>query len=372
MVTEKQMCRYAKNQNKTIIKKDDSNNRNNVSVEKNVFANRQEYLDDIAKKKGFKNYNDYRNHLAREKGFSNHTDYVNYLSQKRGFGSQHEEYVSKIGFKSQGEYRKHLFTKKTGKKFVDIAKRLNDWARDKGFKDYSEYLDVIAIGRGFTCYEEYAKVWKYYPGMINPLTENRSTKNFIGYIAECGMSKIFDNVMRMPHSNPGYDFICSKGQKIDVKGAILNQHNQFSFHIRHNHIADYFLLIGFNDILELEPLLILLIKSGEIIQELSVNDRHMLHIPNTDRYIEELKKYELSDKLEKLKNSCIDFNNKNTENVPTKAQIYESILNARLIKKHETGLRVIPENECTNYPGPINDIKIKNKFVPVTADESNR
>lgn len=371
MVTEKQMRRYIENQNKTVIKKDDSNNRKNGSVKKNVFANRQEYLDDIAKKKGFKNYYDYRKHLAREKGFSNYTDYVNSLSQKRGFGSYHEEYVSKIGFKSQGEYRKHLFTKKTGRKFVDIVKRLNDWAHDKGFKDYREYLDVVAIGRGFTCYEEYVKVWMYYPGMINHLTENRSTKNFIGYIAECGVSKIFDNVMRMPYANPGYDFICDRGQKIDVKGAILNQHNQFSFHIRYNHITDYFVLIGFNDILKLEPLHIWLIKSGEIIQELSINDRHILHIPNTNKYIEKFKKYELSDKLEKLKSSCIDFNNKHTENVPTRAQIYESILKMRLIEKPDTGLRVIPKNECMSYPSTIDKIKIKNKFVPVSIDESN-
>lgn len=361
MVTEKQMQKYLSKKD-MINKKDVCNDHKNRN---NGFNSRREYLDDIAKKKGFDSYKEYADHLIREKGFSNRTDYNNHLAQKRGFANLSEEFVSKIGFKSQGEYRRHLFMKKTGRKFIEISERLNSWAKNIGYKDYMEYLDIIAIGRGFTCYEEYSKVWTYYPGMIDPMTENRSTKNFIGCMAELCTSKIFENIQRMHHSNQGYDFICDNGKKIEVKGAILNQHNQLSFHIRYNHIADYFVLIGFNDILELNPIHIWIIKSGEVIQELPINDRHILHIPNTDEYISHMRKYELLDKLEKLKISCMEFNNKKLKNVPTKAQIYDTVLEMRLAEKSKV-----------DYSEISNTIKEKNgtksRLIPIPANESNK
>lgn len=50
----------------------------------------------------------------------------------------------------------------------------------------------------------------------------------------------------MPYRNHGFDFLCDKILKIDIKSARLIN-GQWQFQIRYNYIADYFMLIGFND-----------------------------------------------------------------------------------------------------------------------------
>jgi len=125
-------------------------------------------------------------------------------------------------------------------------------------------LNIVAIERGFICYGEYEKVWSYYPGMPSPIKENRTDPRFIGiYIAENGIVKIYEGSKRMPYYNPGYDIICPKGYKIDVKATVLNRYNTLSFAINKNKIADYFALVVFNNIIELIPTHIWIIRSDE-------------------------------------------------------------------------------------------------------------
>lgn len=89
--------------------------------------------------------------------------------------------------------------------------------------------------------------------MPNPTKEDRNDTRFIGiYIAENGMNKLYENSKRMILNNIGYDIICPKGYKIDVKATVLNRYNNFDFGINKNMIADYFALIGFNNIIKLE------------------------------------------------------------------------------------------------------------------------
>lgn len=70
-----------------------------------------------------------------------------------------------------------------GKTVLDIKSSkelLDDWARKRCFYNYEEYLNIITLGRGFTCYEEYVKTRSYYPGMPNPIKENRMDNKFMG------------------------------------------------------------------------------------------------------------------------------------------------------------------------------------------------
>ena len=87
---------------------------------------------------------------------------------------------------------------------------------------------------------------------------NRSCSLFLGvHIAETILSNVFDDVTRMPHKNIGYDFICNKGKKIDVKSSCRNirdnRSDKWTFSTRHNTIADYFLCIAFDDRESLNP-----------------------------------------------------------------------------------------------------------------------
>ena len=84
-------------------------------------------------------------------------------------------------------------------------------------------------------------------------------------IAENVLSKVFNDVEVMPPNNPGYDFICNKGKKIDVKSACLRDtYTAWNFSIKYNTVADYFLCIAFDNRKDLNPLHIWLIPGNLI------------------------------------------------------------------------------------------------------------
>lgn len=212
---------------------------------------------------------------------------------------------------------------------------LDDWARKRFFFDYEEYLNIIALGRGFTCYREYGKIWSYYPGMPSPIKENRMDTRFLGvYIAENGINKIYEGSERMRINNQGYDIICPKGYKTDVKATVLNRYNEFNFAINKNKIADYFVLVAFNNIIELEPLHIWTVRGDDNIYGHPIREISRLVILNEPLQIHRYHKYEKLDKLETLKNICKEFGAKNKMeindyNVTTRGAIISVIAQIR-------------------------------------------
>ena len=110
----------------------------------------------------------------------------------------------------------------------------------------------------------------YSLGLSHPMSENRECGVFLGvYIAEKVLSNVFKNVTRMSLCNPGYDFVCSNGYKIDVKSSCLLNHGgtssiQWHFNINKNTIADYFLLIGFDNREDLNPMRVWLVPGNVI------------------------------------------------------------------------------------------------------------
>lgn len=122
-----------------------------------------------------------------------------------------------------------------------------------------------------------------------PYNENRQCSSFLGvHVAERVLSCVFKNVERMPMSNPGYDFICNNGKKIDVKSACINHSNRghrWQFHIKKNTVADYFLCLAFDNREDLNPLHIWLIP-GIVINHL---DRLSISLSTTKK----VEKYEL-------------------------------------------------------------------------------
>lgn len=91
-----------------------------------------------------------------------------------------------------------------------------------------------------------------------PMSHNTSCSSFLGvHIAEGLLNNFFKNeVERMPYGNSGYDFICGKGYKVDVKSSCIRQQRQngrknthvcWGFGIRKNTIAEYFICIAFDN-----------------------------------------------------------------------------------------------------------------------------
>ena len=99
--------------------------------------------------------------------------------------------------------------------------------------------------------------------------KNQSCSNYLGIIiAEQVLSKVFKNIQQMPNGNPGYDFICDKGYKVDVKSCCLSKGKYWVFSINKNTTTDYFLCLAFDNRQDLNPLHLWLIP-GNILNNIT-------------------------------------------------------------------------------------------------------
>ena len=88
--------------------------------------------------------------------------------------------------------------------------------------------------------------------------QNKESSCYLGVnVAERLCSHLFKDVIRMPNNNPGFDIICNQDKKIDVKSACIKMHQKkyphWSFHIKKNTTADYFMLLAFNNRIDMIP-----------------------------------------------------------------------------------------------------------------------
>lgn len=128
---------------------------------------------------------------------------------------------------------------------------------------------------------------------------NKECSLYLGVvIAEGVLSKVFTNAIQMPFGNAGYDFICGKGYKVDVKSSTRQGKNRNSwiFTIKYNNEADYFLLLAFNNRSELEPEHIWLIPANVL------SDKSGVSI--SERTLSKWSEYELTDKLDQVIACC--------------------------------------------------------------------
>jgi len=128
-------------------------------------------------------------------------------------------------------------------------------------------------------------------------TDNQCS-TFLGiHVAERVLSKIFQNVTRMRNGNPGYDFTCAKGYRIDVKSATkMKLQNSWEFKIKKNRIAVYFLLLAFDNRDNLNPQHLWLVQGGILSEKKSASIS-----PST---LEKWSKYELDSKLSDVITCC--------------------------------------------------------------------
>jgi len=109
-----------------------------------------------------------------------------------------------------------------------------------------------------------------------PMSKNRNCSSFLGvYIAERVLAHVFNEVKITTYGNNGYDFICNKGNKIDVKSSCLHNWNHHSsmwhFTIRKNKVADYFLCIAFDNRNDLTPIHVWILPGIEFNYKKSVS-----------------------------------------------------------------------------------------------------
>jgi hypothetical protein len=149
------------------------------------------------------------------------------------------------------------------------------------------------------CTVKYNRDWTHRTGRKCPITEAKDCSSYLGDLAERALLNYFDHVKRMPINNPRYDFICSKGYKIDVKSSCLAQHGKtyrWAFSLKYNDEADYFFCLGFDDRKSLTPIHIWLIPNENL------TCRKNLSITDTPESLSRFTKYEYS--LDRIQLFC--------------------------------------------------------------------
>lgn len=108
------------------------------------------------------------------------------------------------------------------------------------------------------------------------MAENKECASYLGiHITENVVYHIFKNITRMPYNNPGYDFICGIGYLIDSKSSCMyirpGKSPIWNFRINRNKIADYFVLVAFDNRDDLELKHVWMIPGNIINNNVSVS-----------------------------------------------------------------------------------------------------
>lgn len=195
------------------------------------------------------------------------------------------------------------------------------------FNTRLEYANAQAQRLGFKDEAERTKIKGWERGKHRSMEENKDCPVYFGVcIGEKYVSKTFDNPKMMPYGNPGYDWECKNGLKIQHEARCLCKSDyatdgtnpQFKFtHIDYNKVADVFILSGWKDRESLEPLLVLVFKKDDIVRGEPFWMRNSLSITNTPKYLREFEKFEVTNRLDKLKEMCKNIKNTSDEEKPT-------------------------------------------------------
>jgi hypothetical protein len=128
---------------------------------------------------------------------------------------------------------------------------------------------VIDVECSYDVDINHVKIYTYWyktSGCVLGCENNKDCPTWLGNKAEIVLMSMFKKVEKMPTMNPGFDFLCGKGYKIDAKSACLtkNRANSWIFRIRYNKIADFFLCLAFDNRKDLNPLHIWLIPRDKV------------------------------------------------------------------------------------------------------------
>lgn len=180
-----------------------------------------------------------------------------------------------------------------------------------------KYYQELANKDGFDNIKEWLK-WKDETN-YKLLPDNYSCSTYLGKIGEnisdLMLTELFGSIERkIPLHGGGYDRIVKGGHKIDIKVRCLRHKKNhgwigYSFEIDHNDNADYFLLIGIDNLIDKKLMYIWLIHRDDIVRGRKFYRRASFNITNKENYLHELQKYDVSNKLKGIKEYRDKFKN---------------------------------------------------------------
>jgi len=96
------------------------------------------------------------------------------------------------------------------------------------------------------------------------MSENKECPSYLGvHVNERLLKHYFNDVVMMPFGNPGYDFVCNNGWKIDAKSSATGDKGRWKFLINHNTTADYFFCVAYDNRKDLNIIHIWMLPGNE-------------------------------------------------------------------------------------------------------------
>jgi len=168
--------------------------------------------------------------------------------------------------------------------------------------------DISAKSLGFENNSDRHKEYMHTTGRQLPLSDNKDCSSYFGTFTENLMIQTFEDPIKMPYGNPGFDWMCKKGDKIDNKSACLRYDIPFwegwTFPIKWNNIAEWFVLSAWDNRESLKPLHVWVFHKNDIVRDKKFWRRDSISITNKTSHLKKLENYEYIDRLDKLKEIC--------------------------------------------------------------------
>jgi hypothetical protein len=205
----------------------------------------------------------------------------------------------------------NILERKYGEEFTDWARknecRIPKYWIDAGCKTIKEYKEFLAKRSGFDSDKDRVREWMHDTGRCLPKEDNPYCSAWFSYIGEYYVMKTFEDPIPTLYGNPGFDWKCKKGEKIDHKGSCLHTYRGWTgwqFTVRWNNTADYFILSAWDNRYSLNPMHVWMFHKSDIVRGKEFWKRDTLYITNTTNGLKQFEKHEVTDKLDKLKELC--------------------------------------------------------------------
>lgn len=186
------------------------------------------------------------------------------------------EDMKRLMFVSGNEFTQWMQNNGILKNPVDIKrKERKKTVESADCKTNYEYSVKCAINAEFKDATERSKVSRWNSGVNIPLEFNEDCSSHFGEFTEKLMIHYYPGAKKMPYGNPGFDYLWKdedgKEIKIDNKGGCLiyrggNRSPYCNFNILHNNVADRFILSGWDNRENLNPLFALEFKKNDLVR----------------------------------------------------------------------------------------------------------
>lgn len=173
-----------------------------------------------------------------------------------------------------------FYTRKSGRRAGEVTHRCRECTKTECKTYRDKHPEYWRVSGGYRRHPE-----------CRPMSDAPDCPSYLGiYVAEQVLSKFFDHMERTLPNTKGYDYICGKGYKIDVKSSCMlrpkNGNPLWGFHLYYNSIADWFLCLAFDNRESLNPMHVWLLPGKKF------SNKSGISITNTTRGLAKWAKYE--------------------------------------------------------------------------------